>query len=829
MKITIVHKTVALLIILLGWVFSLVAGQYYYFDAPASFLPYKQWCDAQLKINATTAGNLTWAKAGLVRLQLDPNRFSYNTSDIASVLQTELFVANTASFNIYSNPTVYPTWVDPAKTILQIDRYNTSTNFVGIKEYGTIKFTPNYFPTTYTGTFSVIYNGDTVMTSLSYGGENIIISWQQIPQLTGYYYVEQLPCVNDSTPPAHSITPSGWTKKSHLSGVQLSLTENVGGGSVPYVRTGGLPEIGTWTGNTRGLNNQYGVNFSTFQLFMSGNGQTRYFTGGMFSSAGDLITTPSGRTWQFRDRNYSVTIASSQLFDYGIEKTITITWRIADRNNNTGTISVSFNNPVGPSLIAWSRIPDAGATLVPTTSTVKLWIQDDRAGVNSGSIIVTLSGINGTHYGPYTFTGNDLNLSGVWWVALQPDYYITINSHPEFPSSWTIRVSVYAEDMAGNEDTINDYQFRTKPSCADYGCFHNVYLQYGDDTPFLYDNFSLSVLWGIDPSFTINGDTGTLYCGMENETALNIYKWTEELSGSATHISYHDLSELTFSGASNVKAVLSGNTLYLEKTYTPPGGGWWGWGWSTPKDDCLLPSDLPCANEEGIDYSDSFYDNTCCAPTTWHGAAPECDITDSPYTDQELNEAFQRAYRWNITNKCPITEARLEYPIIRMEAAKMISMFTMQVLGIHPNTNKAWCDEYPDIMTLSPEMRFFAKTSCQLDLMGLKHDGKTPDELFNPKDKVTRAQFGTMLSRLIYGDKYNIYEGEEEKYQRYEKHLNALNKDNIMKKIEKPLILEERGRVMLMFYRIVQENLTEKYRLIAPLYNGALVLLESIF
>jgi hypothetical protein len=132
-------------------------------------------------------------------------------------------------------------------------------------------------------------------------------------------------------------------------------------------------------------------------------------------------------------------------------------------------------------------------------------------------------------------------------------------------------------------------------------------------------------------------------------------------------------------------------------------------------------------------------------------------------------------------------------------------------------------------MNLSPEMRFFIKTSCQLDIMGQKSDGTTPDKIFNPKDPVTRAQFGTMLSRLIYGDTYNIYEGEEELYERYEKHLKALNADDIMKKIENPWMLEERGRVMLMFYRIIQQNLVQKYRLIAPAHNGAIALLEALF
>ncbi len=824
------QKLVLLSTLLLGGAISLVSGQYYYFEVPAISSPYKQWCDTTLEIKATTESDVLWAKAGLLRLQLDPTHFSYNTSDVASVLQTQLFVASTASFSIYSNPSVYPTWLDANKTILQIDRYNPGSNFVGTNRlYGTLKLLPKYSPTPYTGTISIIYNGDTVKTSLSYWGNNIIVPASQNPNITWAYYVEQVPCQDDFTVPADTLTPNGWSKKSHLSGIQLALTENAGGWSVPYVRTWGLPGIWTRTWNIRWITNQYGVNFSTLQLFVSGNGHTKYFTGGMFSSVWDLIAVSAGTTWQFREKNYTVNIKSWALFDYGIEQLITITGNVADWGWNTGTIATSFNAPVSPWLIGGSTIPHAWATMVLATAPIQLWIADDRAGVNSWTIVVTLSGINGTTYGPFIFSGSDLNLSGIAWTALQPDYSITIN-HSNFPSSWTIQVSVYAEDMIGNIDTISDYSFRTKPSCSDYGCFHDIYIQTGITIPFLYPNTTISISWWINPYFTGYGNTGTIYCGTENESPMRISKWTENQSGSATFVSIHDLSHIIFSGNSSaVKAILSGNTLYLEKIYTLPGGwGWAGWGVPLNKDDCTLPSNLSCASVEWLDQSDSYYDNTCCASDSWHGAATGCDVSDSPYTDDELNDAFQRSYDLNITNKCPITTARLPSPLTRMEAAKMITMFTVQVIGLYPDTNKTWCTSFNDIQDLDSESKFFIKTACQLDVMGLKSDGKTPEAYFNPHDKVSRAQFGTMLSRLIYGDVYNIYSGEDTQYTWYQKHLQALNRDDIMKKIQDPFIFEQRWRVMLMLYRIYQQDLIAQYRLVAPAHNGAIILLENI-
>ncbi|MEI7557956.1 MAG: hypothetical protein WCJ45_03900 [bacterium] len=112
--------------------------------------------------------------------------------------------------------------------------------------------------------------------------------------------------------------------------------------------------------------------------------------------------------------------------------------------------------------------------------------------------------------------------------------------------------------------------------------------------------------------------------------------------------------------------------------------------------------------------------------------------------------------------------------------------------------------------------------------MGLKPNGTIPEEKFNPERYVTRAEFGTVLSRLIYGDKHNVYSGEETTYKRYEKHLAALNKDNIMKKIQNPSMLEKRARVILMLDRTTSTNLIEKYRLIVAAHNAALSLLENI-
>jgi hypothetical protein len=66
----------------------------------------------------------------------------------------------------------------------------------------------------------------------------------------------------------------------------------------------------------------------------------------LFSSGGLLSAVPNGTTWQFYNKNYTLDIDSSKIFDYGIEKPITITGNVRDRNNNLSTFTRTINSPV---------------------------------------------------------------------------------------------------------------------------------------------------------------------------------------------------------------------------------------------------------------------------------------------------------------------------------------------------------------------------------------------------------------------------------------------------------------------------------------------------
>jgi hypothetical protein len=206
---------------------------------------------------------------------------------------------------------------------------------------------------------------------------------------------------------------------------------------------------------------------------------------------------------------------------------------------------------------------------------------------------------------------------------------------------------------------------------------------------------------------------------------------------------------------------------------TSNGGGYW-----LVKDNC-----------PNGDLSPNYYDNSCVGQWSHHGA------TCSSAIQNEFTDAYERAYTIGITTMAPICEANLDGKITRKQLAKMMTEFTVQIIKKQPNT-KILCS-FADTKNETPEMKFYMKIACQLGLMGRESDGKKIKKNFDPNDFVTRAEFGTVLSRLIFEGKYNT----SDSIHRYNNHLQALQKIKIMSDISKPTMDELRGYVLLMLRR----------------------------
>ncbi|MCR5411720.1 MAG: hypothetical protein K6E76_01690 [Patescibacteria group bacterium] len=112
--------------------------------------------------------------------------------------------------------------------------------------------------------------------------------------------------------------------------------------------------------------------------------------------------------------------------------------------------------------------------------------------------------------------------------------------------------------------------------------------------------------------------------------------------------------------------------------------------------------------------------------------------------------------------------------------------------------------------------------------MGMQPDGVHVMDQFYPNQYVTRAEFGTILSRMLWGTKYAPFSGQAF----YTRHLEALHKNNIVSNIydQRPKYIELRGRVMLMLHRVYENILFTNYEDRENIDQGNIIITpEGIF
>ncbi len=162
----------------------------------------------------------------------------------------------------------------------------------------------------------------------------------------------------------------------------------------------------------------------------------------------------------------------------------------------------------------------------------------------------------------------------------------------------------------------------------------------------------------------------------------------------------------------------------------------------------------------------------------------------------ELTGAYEYAFSKGITTMSSIDNANMYGEITRGQLAKMISNWAEKELGTKVDATKV-CS-FTDTNTAEGDLAAYVTKSCQMGLMGQGIDA------FRPNAKVTRGEFGTTLSRALWGNKYDGATPF------YANHLQALKDAGIMTKIETPSQLEIRGYVMLMLQRSSAESLINK-------------------
>lgn len=216
-------------------------------------------------------------------------------------------------------------------------------------------------------------------------------------------------------------------------------------------------------------------------------------------------------------------------------------------------------------------------------------------------------------------------------------------------------------------------------------------------------------------------------------------------------------------------------------------GGWWG----CIKDDC-----------PDWDYSWDRCDGKC-----WKKPDPElitdpepivknCSIEGSTHS-QEVNEAYVWACQKWIIESNTIQGAKLWEFLNRAEMAKIVTIFELFELEAIPNMNKD-CSAFADSMSwYSKQMKNYMITSCQLERMWINTADYTPIPDFMPRKYVSRAEFWTILSRILW---WEAYEALNNSRYYYVEHLNRLKARWIMSNID-PTLVERRSYAILMIYR----------------------------
>ena len=158
---------------------------------------------------------------------------------------------------------------------------------------------------------------------------------------------------------------------------------------------------------------------------------------------------------------------------------------------------------------------------------------------------------------------------------------------------------------------------------------------------------------------------------------------------------------------------------------------------------------------------------------------------------REMNDAYQFAHDNRITTTNNIEKAKINSPLTRIAMAKMLSYYAINVLWQKPNSLK-WTIKFNDVTDKeNSEYNNAVTLSYQLWIMwqNMKNNN------FRPNDEVTRAEFATALSRMLYWTQdWSPY---------YTTHLNKLKQEWIITN-DNPKLKEKRGYVMLMLMRTAE-------------------------
>ena len=248
--------------------------------------------------------------------------------------------------------------------------------------------------------------------------------------------------------------------------------------------------------------------------------------------------------------------------------------------------------------------------------------------------------------------------------------------------------------------------------------------------------------------------------------------------------------------------------------------GWWGggWGWSTkpdtPKEE-QKPAESPQSDASSWTNVKEPESNTGnkAEIQTW-SQQPLSPTDSSPDSEQivtpliggdgearggwiqsyspEFQEAYKFAHENGITTKDTIQSAQMNGKLTRIAMAKMLSQYAINVLWKTPDTSKTI--KFKDVTNKKDaDYDNWVTLAYQLWIMWQN----MPNNRFRPNDEVSRAEFATALSRLLYQTTDGEYKSTKEYYI---PHMAKLYNEWIISNTD-PSMAERRWYVMIMLMR----------------------------
>jgi len=292
---------------------------------------------------------------------------------------------------------------------------------------------------------------------------------------------------------------------------------------------------------------------------------------------------------------------------------------------------------------------------------------------------------------------------------------------------------------------------------------------------------------------------------MENQTFIYDVTWT--LSSNAFTKTWYTFSGWTdwttwyTDGQEVVNLTTTGGdvitlTAQWTKIETKPSWGSSGWGGRSSRTSDTQDSSTSSQNDkntEKVIQSDPEHSEWGSEESS---KTPMDSSTSSQNDGKSYTQEFQEAYefaheRW-ITTMPTIQDAQMDWKLTRIAMAKMLSQYAMNVLWQKPAnivtpkfndvTDKQNSD-YDDWVTLAYQLWIMWQNM--------------PNNKFRPDDEVTRAEFATALSRMLYHTPDWEYKSTD-KY--YTNHMKKLVQEKIITNDDAKM-KELRWYVMIMLMR----------------------------